>query len=122
MSPELFASILGAVVGGVVGILGACLGAWYTQWLQSRSERIKVLDKERVYVELSAIKRDAQGQYFIPGHGQILQSWEDVGSADPLREMPEIVQLKGKVALICYDRTAAASSISQYVIGRIVPL
>ena len=117
MSSELWASI----IGGVTGIVGACIGAWFTLWLQSRNERIKMLDDRRLYVELSAVKRDEEG-YFIPGYGRILQTWDESSGSNPLHQMPEVKKRKGKVALICHDRTPADSTVPYYVIGRIMPL
>lgn len=121
MSPELFASIIGAVVGGVVGVLGACFGAWFTLWLQSRSERIKVLEGGTIYVEFSALKKDTQG-YFIPGQGRLIVESEPSGANVPLDQRPDIKQHRGKVALICYNRTRVRSNVPEFGIKRIVPL
>ena len=112
MSSELLTTI----VNGVTGLIGACIGAWFTLWLQSKKERVKRLEDQKLYVEYHAIKQDKEG-YYIPGYGRI------INSAPPaLSKHPEVVKRKRKVAFICHSVRASDGDVEEYVIGPSMPI
>lgn len=119
-----------AVINGCVGLVGAIIGAWFTLWQQSLKERIRRIDGKYLSVDYKAIKRDKEG-YYIPGYGRILsgRGYVPVGVPQETKQKPwsiddvaGVKELNRKVAFICQDSTAAASTVPQYVIVRVVPI
>jgi hypothetical protein len=103
---------IGTSIGG--SILSAWLTAKHTWKIEQRKGQVRVLDKDSLYVEFAALRKDKQG-YYIPGHGRM-----EIKDMDQF--MLIVKQHKKRVGFHCRRIDGIGNTSPIYGLGKVVPL